>query len=170
MMRRTVVAIIALAAGLLIAGPSQATPAQEYQGACALGVTKLNPHPGDTLAITGNNFPLIPDSVPIVIDNPSQQIGTAHVDASGHFSDHATLPSNLSGGAHTISVACASSGVDATTSINVLAANITQSSSSPLARTGDDTEPIVLAGLGAVAVGMALVLTARRRRAQRLAV
>ena len=169
MLRRTLVAVVALGAGLLIAaGPSHAAPAQGYQGACAIGVTGLNLHPGDAITVTGDNFPTSPATVPIMIDNPSQQIGTAHIDASGHFSEHVTVPSNLSEGTHTISVSCASTGVNATTTINVLGAAVTQSSSAPLPRTGTDTEPLVLAGLGAVAVGTALVLTARRRRAQRL--
>ena len=112
MLRRTLVVIVALGAGLLItAGPSHAAPAQGYQGACAIGVTELNPHPGDAITVTGDNFPLVPNTAPIMIDNPSQQVGTAHIDASGHFSEHVTLPSNLSEGTHTISVSCASTGV-----------------------------------------------------------
>ena len=176
MLRRTFVSLIALTAAVVItAGPSHAAPAQsdDYAGACAIGVTETSPHAGDTVTVTGDNFPTSPATVPIMIDNPSQQIGTAHIDGSGHFSDPATIPAGTSAGAHTISVACASTGVDSTTDINVLATAESSSSSSataPLARTGTDTQPLVLAGLGAVAVGTALVLTARRRRANRVAV
>lgn len=143
--------------------------ADNYSGTCSIGVSNLQPHPGDMVTVTGDNFPLIPNTVPIMIDNPSQQIGTAHIDASGHFSDNATIPADLSAGTHTISVSCATTNVNSTVVVQVLAANQTQSSTAPLARTGSDPQPLVLVGLGAVAVGTALVLTARRRRAQRLA-
>ena len=171
MLRRSVVTLLTVAAGLLItAGSTHAAPAQGYTGACVLGVVATSPHAGDAITVTGDNFPPGPNTLPIMIDNPTQQIGTAHVNAAGHFSDQATLPSDLSAGAHTISVSCATTGVDSTSAVNVLGASVTQSSSAPLPRTGNDTEPLVLAGLGAVAVGTALVLTARRRRAQRVAV
>ncbi len=151
---------------VVITGP--AANAQEYTGTCTITVSDLQPHPGDVVTVTGDHFPLIPNTVPIMIDNPSQQIGTAHIDASGHFSDEATIPSELAPGTHTISVACATTHVDSTVVVEVLGEEVS-TSTSPLARTGSDPQPLVLVGLGAVAVGTALVLTARRRRAQRLA-
>src|SRR5258706_5513188 len=101
MLRRTrTLTLIALTAGLvIIAGPSHAAPAQDgYQGACAIGVTEANPHAGDTITVTGDNFPVAPSTVPIMIDDPSQQIGTAHIGGSRQFSDQATIPSDLSAG------------------------------------------------------------------------
>lgn len=172
MLRRTLVTLIALSAALLItAGTSHAAPAQsddDYAGQCSITVSPTNPKAGDTVTVTGANFPTSPASVDIKLDNT--KIGTANITASGTFSDPATIPANTSAGSHKISVSCASTGVDATTNVNVQAASQSSSSSgAPLARTGSDTQPLVLAGLGAVAVGTALVLTARRRRASRAA-
>jgi LPXTG-motif cell wall-anchored protein len=178
MLRRTVVSLIALTAAVMItAGTSHAAPAQsdDYTAACDIAVSPPNPHAGDTVTVTGANFPTSPATVSIGIDDPSHEIGTGHVDSSGHFSAQVTIPANTSPGTHVIGATCASTGGFALTNVNVLAAAASQSSSSssataPLARTGTDTQPLVLAGLGAVAVGTALVLTARRRRANRVAV
>jgi LPXTG-motif cell wall-anchored protein len=116
--------------------------------------------------VTGQQFPAN-TTIPILLDNTST-IGTAHVGADGSFSDPATLPADLSSGPHTISVDCATSGVESTTTVQVLGEQLSNSGSSstpPLARTGtSSTEPLVIGGLAAVAVGAALVLTARRRR------
>jgi LPXTG-motif cell wall-anchored protein len=60
-------------------------------------------------------------------------------------------------------------GVDTSTATDD-GATVALSRSASDSRTGDDTEPLVLAGLAGLAVGAALVLTARRRRAQRLAI
>lgn len=165
MLRRTLVSVIALSAALLItAGPSYAQD-DDYAAQCTIGVTPTSAAAGSTVTVTGNNFPTSPASVPIKIG--SATIGTAHIGATGTFSDPATIPSGLSG-SQTITVACASTGVAATANVTVGAATTTPTP--PLARTGSDTQPLVLAGLGAVAVGTALVLTARRRRANRAAV
>ena len=173
MLRRTLVTLIALSAALLItASASHAAPSQsddDYAAQCTIGVSPTNPKAGDTVTVTGVNFPTSPASVDIMLD--STKIGTAHITASGTFSDPATIPANTSAGSHKISVACATTGVDATTSVNVQAVTAsTPPAGPPLARTGSDSQPLVLAGLGAVAVGTALVLTARRRRASRAAV
>ena len=167
MLRRTLVSLIALSAALLItAGPSYAQD-DDYAAQCTIGVSPTNAAAGASVTVTGTNFPTSPATVPIKIGN--QTIGTAHIGATGTFSDPATIPAGLSG-SQTISVACASTGVAATTTVNVQGASQSSSSgSAPLARTGSDTQPLVLAGLGAVAVGTALVLTARRRRANRVA-
>jgi LPXTG-motif cell wall-anchored protein len=166
MLRRTVVSLIALSAALLIsAGPSHAQ-SDDYAAQCAIQVSPTTAQPGSTVTVTGTNFPTSPATVPIKIG--SQQVGTAHIGSNGSFSDPATIPAGLSG-SQTISVACASTGVDATTAVNVQAATQPNPPGAPLARTGSDTQPLVLAGLGAVAVGTALVLTARRRRASRTA-
>jgi LPXTG-motif cell wall-anchored protein len=170
MLRRALVSLIALSAALLITTGTSQAQSDDYAGACAIAVSPTNPHAGDTVTVTGTNFPTSPSSVPIKIG--SQNIGTAHIDADGEFSQAVTIPSGLSG-TQTISVACGTTGVDATTNVNVIAAQQSSSSSgggAPLARTGtNSTQPLVLAGLGALAVGTALVLTARRRRAGRTA-
>jgi LPXTG-motif cell wall-anchored protein len=174
MLRRTLVSLIALSAALLfMAGTSHAQSDDDYASQCSITVIPTNPHAGDTVTVNGTNFPTSPSSVAIKIGNTD--VGTAHIDSNGEFSEPVTVPSGLSG-TQTVSVACASTDVDATTNINVQAnqqstQQSTQSSSTapggaPLARTGtNSTQPLVLAGLGALAVGTALVLTARRRRA-----
>ena len=173
MLRRTLVSLIALFAALLITtGTSQAQSDDDYASQCSIAVSPTNPQAGDTVTVTGTNFPTSPSNVVIKIGGTD--VGTAHVDADGEFSQAVTIPSGLTG-SQTISAACASTGVDATTNVNVRAAQGSSSSSgggggAPLARTGSNsTQPLVLAGLGAVAVGTALVLTARRRRATRTA-
>src|SRR3954470_16379311 len=150
MLPRWLTALLTVAIGLVVStGVSSAAPAQEYGGACAIGVAEVSPHPGDSFTVTGDNFPASPSAVPIFIDNPTQQIGTAHIDGKGTFSDPATIPTDLGPGSHTISVSCASTGVDSTVSINVLGETVTQSSrAKPLPRTGSDPEPLVLVGLG----------------------
>jgi LPXTG-motif cell wall-anchored protein len=173
MLRRTVVSLIALSAVLLIsAGTSHAQGVDDnYTGACSIAVSPTNPKAGDTVTVTGTNFPTSPSSLPISIGTGTgkQQIGTATVNSGGGFSASATIPAGVSG-TQTISVPCATSGGDATTLINVQAVTATAPPAGPpLARTGSDTQPLLLAGLGAVAVGTALVLTARRRRAHRAA-
>jgi LPXTG-motif cell wall-anchored protein len=172
MLRRALVSFIALSAALLITTGTSHAQSDGYQGACAIAVSPTNPHAGDTVTVTGTNFPTSPSNVAIKIGN--QNIGTANIDSNGEFSQAVTIPSGLSG-TQTISVACGTTGVDATTNLNVLATQQSTSSSTggggaPLARTGtNSTQPLVLAGLGALAVGTALVLTARRRRAGRIA-
>ncbi|MEY2420259.1 MAG: hypothetical protein QOI95_326 [Acidimicrobiaceae bacterium] len=185
MIRRSLQAALALvfvfgAVVLFAAAPAQAAPSQAssnppgYEGVCQLTVIQgSTPETQNQLTVSGTNFP--PSSnIPIILDennppNSPQQIGTAHVDGSGSFSEQVTLPANLAPGTHTVSVFCATGSFAATTTIQVLGEQVDSSSSSgpPLPRTGSSsTQPEVMVGIAAVAIGGGLVAAGRRRRAR----
>src|SRR5436190_16851270 len=109
MLRRTLVSLIALFAALLITTGTSHAQSDDYAGQCAIAVSPTNPHAGDTVTVTGTNFPTSPSSVTIKVGNTD--VGTAHVDSAGEFTQAVTIPSGLSG-TQTISAACASTGVD----------------------------------------------------------
>jgi LPXTG-motif cell wall-anchored protein len=171
-LRRSFVLVVAACATVLItAAPSHAAPAQadDYTAVCSVSVSPTNPFAGDTVTLTGEGFPTSPSSVEISIDGPEHVIGIAHIDGSGQFSESVTIPADLSTGEHLIGVVCEDFFGITVVDVRARSTSSTPSSpsggSAPLARTGTNTtQPLVVAGLGAIAAGSALVLTARRRR------
>jgi LPXTG-motif cell wall-anchored protein len=122
------------------------------------------------IVIHGQDFPPNTD-VDIVLDGTTV-LGTAHINNGGNFNEQVELPSGLAPGQHVISVGCATTGVDSTVTVGVLGTSVTAAptptttsiAGAPLARTGSDSKPVVVFGLGAIAIGAGFVLAARRRR------
>jgi hypothetical protein len=168
MKRATAVVLLALMTSVVaLASPAHAAPAQsvDYGGVCTISVTPPNPAPGATATVTGQNFPAN-TSQPIILSSTPVQIGTANIGADGTFSTVVTIPADLAPGAHTISVLCVPSGVSATVNFSVPGASTetTTVSTGGVAVTGSDSEPKVVIAFAAIAVGVALVMAARRRR------
>jgi 5'-nucleotidase len=146
------------------AAPSQTV---DYGGQCVIALNPPNPGAGQQTTVTGSTFPAN-TSQPILLDG-TIELGTANIGADGTFSTVVTMPADLSVGAHTISVACTTTGVSAVNAFNTGPASTVPGTTvsragGGVATTGSDSGPKVLLGLAAIAVGAGLVAAASRRR------
>ena len=139
--------------------------------ACTLSVGAAEALPGEIVVVSGDHFPTEPATVQISIGEPARPIAVARVDANGHFTEPVVIPSDQPTGPHILGAECATTGTPTVARVELVAVKVTPSTqpARPLVRTGSDTEPLVLTGSALLAAGLALVLTARRRRAQRRA-
>jgi hypothetical protein len=147
--------------GLVIALSSASAHGQSASP-CTIRIADDTPTRGSIQMVIGEHFPTTPRTVPIEV-NGAGQVGLASIDDGGHFADPVRVPADLAQGLHTLSVNCGTDGAPAITEVNVVSADAPANH----AEDDDDTPGIVVAGV--IAIVLALTLTTRRRRLQRIA-
>ncbi|MGH2652903.1 MAG: hypothetical protein ACRDHV_00945 [Actinomycetota bacterium] len=159
-MKRISVALVALGALLLVAGPAPAQePTPDYPiGAAQISLSDLSAAcPGGTTTISGENF--LP-GVPVSIQFDGEEIASVTPGDDGTLSVTITLP-EAAGGTHTITAVQPGSDPASATITCVVAAP-------GLAVTGGNVQVWMLLVAGLVVVG-GVALVAGRRRARRSA-
>jgi LPXTG-motif cell wall-anchored protein len=166
-MIRKMLALAALLVGLVAL--AEASPAGAGGGAsdyanCVVTVDPSTFEAGDTVTVRGTG--LEPDFETIIeFNSVTVQVGTATTDASGSFEVQVTIPADATDGPHTISAVCDTDGNVSSTDVTVSSiTGTTAPGGGPLARTGDDTQPLIVVGAIALLAGIAFVLIAQRRR------
>jgi LPXTG-motif cell wall-anchored protein len=116
--------------------------------------------PGQSITISGTGY--MPFStVTVVVYSTPTVLGTAEADENGAFTFTGKLPEGLAAGSHTLVAA----GLDADGNPYHLTQAITVAGGPSLPNTGASIALPALGGLGALALGGALLFTARRRTA-----
>jgi len=164
--RRSAILVLAIgvASVLVPMGVAAAVPASAPTAyPVTSGSLTVNPStvkPGDTVHVSGDGF--APGAhVDLELHSTPVSLGGVDADGAGEFSTTVTIPSSTSSGTHTIEA----TGEAATGGTRVLSAEITvQGSGGALAFTGGNTCSLVVAALGAFAVGWLLISVTRRPR------
>ncbi|MEQ1788505.1 MAG: LPXTG cell wall anchor domain-containing protein [Acidimicrobiales bacterium] len=131
---------------------------------CIVTVDPSTFEAGDIVTVTGSG---LEPNFDTTIEFSGVQVGTALTDATGAFEAQVTIPSDATDGPHTITAVCDTPGNVSSTDVTVSSTGqvpTTAPGGGPLPRTGNDTEPLVVAGGIAVLAGVAFVLVAKRRR------
>src|SRR5688500_18000089 len=95
----TALAVVGLACAL-----ATAPPARSQTTSCAIRVGLGTPTAGAVVEIVGDGFPSEPASIGITLDGAA--VGTATIDAAGHFAAVVGIPANTTPGVHTLSAPC----------------------------------------------------------------
>jgi hypothetical protein len=115
--------------------------------------------PGKTVTVSGSGY--APNStVTLAIYSTPQVLTTVVTDASGNFTATVTVPAGLEAGNHTL----VASGVDSSGTVRYvnLAVTVSSSGKATLAYTGVDVALPSVVGLGAVFLGVGLIVVRRR--------
>lgn len=161
---RTARALLALlvTAGLLLVPATAFAGSTPYAPAGSPTVSTTSPAPGAPLSVAGAGF-ATGSTVRVVIFSTPVVLGTATADAAGEVDLDVTVPSAFRAGSeHRIEL----QGVDPSGEVRVLSQDIRLAggtSGGALARTGAVVTPLVLAGVGLLGAGVALVVSGRRR-------
>jgi len=152
--------IFALLVTMVVAGPALAQPYDEP----TVDVGDTNPKPGDEVDVSGDNW--CPGStVSIYLDG--QFVGTAVVDANGHFDSSLVIPKNIDPGQHSITVvgldASCTEVVSRTTFFNISGGGVSGAATLPF--TGSNISVGVLLLVALVLVGTTALVAGRRRKA-----
>ena len=142
-------AALALPAGAQAIYPPTSCSLQLASGATASA--------GSTLGVSGTGFAA--DSVVTLAVN-GESVGQATASGAGTINTTIAIPSNATSPA---TISATPPGCSLTVALSAGAAT------RPLAFTGSDSEPLVIAGIVALALGAALVFGARRRSGTRAA-
>jgi LPXTG-motif cell wall-anchored protein len=165
MIRKTL-ALAALLLGLIAsagAGPAAAGGGPSDYANCVVTVDPSSFEAGDSVSVRGTGFE--PNFETIILFDEAVQLGTVTTDAAGSFEVQVTIPADATDGPHTISAVCDTDGNISSSDVTVSSITATTApGGGPLPRTGNDSQPLVVAGALAVLVGIAFVLIARRRR------
>jgi LPXTG-motif cell wall-anchored protein len=156
---------------VLLAAPAAA---QQYPPAVnSLTVGCPTPTAGDTVGIEGRTF-AAGSAVSITLPTSSVVVGTATADASGAVALEVTIPATTARGANTISAAgqapdgtplSVSASITVADGCRAAAAGVTDRSSGPLPKTGDDSSiPLAKLGLVLAAIGGVITAMAAKRR------
>lgn len=115
---------------------------------------------GSSVTLTGSGY--APNStVSVYIYSTPTLLGTAVTDGTGSFSKAFTIPATLAPGSHHL----VSAGLDPSGNLRYLTTAVTVAQAKgTLAWTGFETLPVLGAGVLAVALGVGLIVVARRRR------
>jgi hypothetical protein len=157
---RTLALLLAVFAAALVVGaaPAGAGDSEEYPPPedCAVTVDDDSPSPGDTITITGTNWPADAEVTVLV---GGDEVGTTTADDEGSWTFEHTIPADAEPGDYEVTADGCESG-------EVLSTTITVADAEPAAlpRTGSsNTEPLVRTGAVLVAAGAVLVYAVRRR-------
>lgn len=171
MIRKLLGATLLLVGTSVFAGP--ATPALAGGGPsdyadCFITADPSTFFAGDVVTITGTGFEPGFETT-IEFNSVTVVVGTVTTDATGSFTTEVIVPDDATPGEHSFSAICDTPGTVTTTTVTVSNRGVsttstTATSGGPLARTGSDVEPLVVAGGAAVLAGLAFVMVAKRRR------
>lgn len=169
MIRKFVATLTLLLGVTAVAGAAPAGAGGEQPtdyGGCIVEVSPAQFQPGRDVTVNGTG--LEPNfTSTIEFNSVTVQVGTATTDAEGRFVTQVTIPADAAPGAHTITAVCDADGNIGSSDVTVRADNAARpigTGNNPLARTGSDTEPLVMAGGIVLIAGTALVMVAKRRR------
>jgi hypothetical protein len=115
---------------------------------------------GGSLGVTGTGF--TPNGV-VTLSVNGEKVGTATASNTGTINTTITIPANAKS---PITVGATPPGCSVTVALSAAAVT---TPAQPLAFTGSNSEPIVIAGIVALALGVVLVYGARRRSGTRAA-
>jgi hypothetical protein len=151
MIRATLASVAAVL--FVLAAPAAA---QTY-GTPTLSVSDTTPVPGQTITISGTNWPANATDVITFASDPVT-IATATNSATGDFSTSGTIPADATAGTHTITATSGSTSM----SVEV---TVSSTGAGTLTRTGTSSSiPLARIGISLVAAGGIAVAAARRRR------
>jgi hypothetical protein len=114
---------------------------------------------GGSIGVTGSGF--APNSAVTLAVN-GEKVGQTTASGSGTINTTVVIPSNAKS---PVTISASPPGCSVTVALTAAAVTAAK----PLAFTGSDSEPLVIAGIVAVALGSVLVFGARRRGATRAA-
>ncbi|HEX2032537.1 MAG TPA: hypothetical protein VHL78_14255 [Actinomycetota bacterium] len=153
-MKRTVLAVLAMSAALVLAAPAAA----QYVGNITVGLSAVAGQcPGDTITVTGTEFTPGGD-VTVLFDG--DVIATTQADAAGNVAVEIALP-EASAGEHVVTLVDETSGKSVSTTLVCVGA----AAAPGLAVTGGDFKVWMLLVGGLIVIG-AVALVAGRRRAR----
>ena len=152
--------VFALLLSMIVASPAFAKPYSEP----TVDVSDSNPKPGEPVTVSGDNW--CPGStVSIYLDG--QFVGTATVDAGGHFDTSIVIPKDIDPGQHTITVVGLDSSctevVTRTTVFNIAGGGVSGQATLPFTGSNISVGVLLLAAL--VIVGTTALVAGRRRKA-----
>ena len=167
---RRIGAVVALLLASLVAivalpGTAHAAPCDltgNYAGSATITVQPAGPvSPGQEITVIGEGFP---PNCEVDITVNGVVVGTVTTSPTGTFTFGYTLGSNISG---TVTIGAVAGGFvrEVTLPVMTSGATTTVPAAGPLPRTGSDTDWMVGAGIGLLAVGGLLLLATRKRHA-----